>query len=116
MFIVNPVLTASPKLPRAFASKPQRISRQRQSKRDGRGSKQLQPRSFDIRVLAGKRVGKGEHHGHADADKEGSVDQAGEQEHLRLKGVHMAPKAIMRPEARATIATLVIANSLSFSS
>ena len=86
MFIVNPVFAAHLSGGSAFQPPPSRCSRQRQLKIDGIGSS-LVRRSFKP-GLAGERVGKGEHHGHADADKEGSVDQAGEQEHLRLKGVH----------------------------
>ena len=41
-----------------------------------------------ILELANERVSKGEHHGHTNADQEGSIDKTGEQEHLRLKRVH----------------------------
>src|SRR5690606_15436864 len=41
-----------------------------------------------VELSALERVGEGEHHGDTDADQEGRVDQAGEQEHLGLQLVH----------------------------
>ena len=40
------------------------------------------------RLSGAKRIGENEHHRHADADQEVRVDQAGQQEHLRLQRFH----------------------------
>ena len=50
----------------------------------------LKEKTFYFRgtKLADERVGKGEHHGDTDTDKEGSVDKTGEKEHLRLERFH----------------------------